>query len=324
MIASVQSTPSVSSPSTSGFLTTGQTADLLGISIPTVKALIRDGSLRSYVTRGGHHRLESRTVYAYLNGEEECEPSALDEQGRCIAVYVRVSSGQQASDGSLDRQLERLLEEVEKREGVDRKDILVFKDVASAFGSRPGLNALVDSMLEGRISQIYCEYADRLSRVSALTRLIEHLAERNQVEIVALDVEETDETDHGFFVKELLDYLTVVTNRMSAAKSRKVTVKAISEDVARKVWAWRGQGYSVTRCHKMAVKVGLTNERGEVLTYHAVEKILTHPAYAVYGLANKSPKELAEDWLTSSLILTSSKTDRIMSRDLRGAYEGRL
>lgn len=305
--------------SSSAYLTTGQAARILGCSIPTVKALIAGGSLRSYVSRGGHHRVDSRSVQAYLNGEEECGTDALEEQGKLIAVYVRVSSQSQATAGSLDRQLERLLEEVEKREGVERSEILIFKDVASAFGERKGLNALVDSMIEGKVSKVYCEYADRLSRIAALTRLVEHLAKRANVEIVCLDVEETDTTDTNYFVKELMDYMTAVMNKVSAAKSRKVTVKEISDEVARRVLKLRASGYSLLRIEKIAEKEGLKNERGEVLSYYLISQVCYSPKYAVLGL-QVDPRDVAEEWARTGLRKGEDKA-RLKNKEIYGAYK---
>jgi len=78
---------------------------------------------------------------------------------------------------------------------VGRDTIVVYKDVASSFGNREGLNRLVDAIIEGKVKRLYCEYQDRLSRVPALTRLVEHLAKRYGVTIVCLDTEETSEDE---------------------------------------------------------------------------------------------------------------------------------
>lgn len=302
----------------SSYLTTGQAANKLGLSIPTVKSLIADGSLRSYVTKGGHHRLCAKSVHSFLMGEEESDQTQLEQEQRSIAIYVRVSSQSQASDGSLDRQNERLLTEVCEREGIERESILVFKDIASSFGGREGLNKLVDSMLEGKIGKVYCEYQDRLSRIGALTKLVEHLAERSNVEIVCLDVEETDVEDNAYFVKELLDYITVVTNKISAAKSRRVTMKGVGDEVAKRVLKLRGQGYSVSKIAQIAREENLTNDRDEVLSSYMVEKVVFDPQYAIHGL-QVQPKQIAKEWLVANI--TRVEGARLMNRELMAAYE---
>lgn len=302
----------------SSFLTTGQAADMLGVSIPTVKTLVQDGTLRSYVTKGGHHRLDSKSVHAYLTGQEDSDGTTLEQEERQVAIYARVSSQSQASDGSLNRQLERLLEEVSTREGISRESILVFKDVASSFGGRQGLNNLVDAMLEGRIAKVYCEYQDRLSRISALTRLVEHLAKRTNVEIICLDVEETDMEDAAYTVKELLDYLTVITNKINANKSRRVTVKNVEDKVAQRVLKLRAQGYSVSRIAQIAKEEGLTNDRDELLSSYMVEKIVFDPAYAIHGL-QVQPTQVAREWLASNVQRVEGS--RLMNKELMAAYE---
>ena len=69
-----------------------------------------------------------------------------------------------------------MLETVSEREKVERGELKVYRDVASSFGERPGLNALIDDLIAGKVERIWVECADRLSRVPALTRLVEHLA----------------------------------------------------------------------------------------------------------------------------------------------------
>ncbi len=306
------------SSSSASYVSTGVAASQLGISIPTVKTLVADGVLRSYITKGGHFRIDARSLHAYLTGQDEVDPATLEQESRSIAVYARVSSQSQASDGSLVRQLDRLLEAVSVREGVSKESILVFKDVASSFGGRDGLNKLVDSMLEGRISKVYCEYQDRLSRIGALTKLVEHLAQRSNVEIVCLDCEETDMEDAQYMVKELLDYLTVITNRINANKSKRVTVKNVEDKVARRVLSLRGQGYSVSRIAAIAKEEGLTNERGELLSSYLVEKVVFDPAYAIHGL-QVQPTQVAREWLASNVQRVEGS--RLMNKDLMEAYE---
>jgi len=55
------------------------------------------------------------------------------EEGRKVAIYVRVSSVGQERQGSLERQLNRMLETVAEREGIIREKIAVYRDVASGW-----------------------------------------------------------------------------------------------------------------------------------------------------------------------------------------------
>ena len=129
------------------------------------------------------------------------------------------------------------------REGIESEAIAVYSDVATSFGSRDGLNRLVDDIIDGKVKKIYCEYLDRLSRVPGLTHLINHLCKRYGVEVIALDLEDSEENE--IYQKELLGFLTVWCNRQSAMKSRKVTVKGVSPEALERMVALRRSGLTL-------------------------------------------------------------------------------
>ena len=52
-----------------------------------------------------------------------------------------------------------------EKEGVEKGELKLYRDVASAFGRRDGLNLLNDDLIGGKVGKIYVEHADRLSRV---------------------------------------------------------------------------------------------------------------------------------------------------------------
>ncbi|MBN2477390.1 MAG: recombinase family protein [Pirellulales bacterium] len=212
--------------SSRAYVTTGNAAEYAGCSRNTIKALLASGELQGYQTEGGHWRVSTPSLLSYVDGIEASELVEETTAHKGVVIYARVSSDKQKQAGSLTRQIERLRGEVSTREGVEGEAIPVYEDCASAFGNRDNLNRLVDAMLDGQVKRIYAEYYDRISRVPALSAMIEHLARRCGVEIICLDVEETDPTEHDAWIKELISYITVVSNRVSAAKSRKVTVKA--------------------------------------------------------------------------------------------------
>jgi predicted site-specific integrase-resolvase len=179
MIASTKSSPArVACPSAvqhGPYLSIGRAASLLGCSVQSLRLWEAKGMIKAYRTCNGHGQRR------YLLSELKSQVLGINGGGapleeRKVAIYVRVSSQGQAREGSLDRQLQRMLVTVAAREGIPQDSIKVFKDVASAFGDRSaGLNPMVDELIEGKIEKIYVEHQDRLSRVPALTRLVEHL-----------------------------------------------------------------------------------------------------------------------------------------------------
>ena len=228
------------------YVTTGKAASYAGVSRNTVKALLAADELQGFQTEGGHWRVSTASILSYVDGVEPEDLAGEATPNKGVVVYARVSSQNQKQAGALARQVERLQDEVSKTEGIEADAIPVYQDCASAFGNRDNLNRLVDAMLDGEVTKVYATYADRISRVPALTRMIEHIARRCNVELVFLDVEETDPTEQNEWVKELVAYITVISNRVSAAKSRLVTVKEVGEETIAKLLDMRAKGMSLT------------------------------------------------------------------------------
>ena len=310
------------------YLSTGQAASYAGVCRNTIKALIATGELQGYQTDGGHWRISTASLLAYVDGiEQEEQPSELS-QAQGVVIYARVSSDKQASDGALIRQEERLRKEVSEREGVSPEALPIDTEGASSFGIRPGVYALVDSMLEGRIKKIYCEYLDRLSRTPSLTYLIQHLAKRHGVEVICLDIEETNPEELEYLTKELISFITVVSNRVSAAKSRRVTVKEVDEETLKRIFELRGQGCSYVSITKKIKAEGLRTVDGEEISYSKVTRLIANGRGRAFGAAVgvdvvKSPQEILRDWLREALgVVGDEKSkERVYSFDVKAAYD---
>jgi excisionase family DNA binding protein len=66
------------------FLTTGEVADALHVTIPTIKRWIREGHLKAFRTAGGHHRI-SETEVARFQGSHSM-PTPSDQPIRVLVV----------------------------------------------------------------------------------------------------------------------------------------------------------------------------------------------------------------------------------------------
>ena len=151
----------VARPAPSGqYLRVSAAASFYGVSSQTIRNEIERGNLTCVRTGGLHRRVSLASLREFYEGvspEDENEA----ERGCGVSVYARVSDCSQNTKGqdgksSLERQLERLLTEVSQREGVAQEEIRVFKDVASSFGDRIGLNNLIDTVISGTTKKVYC------------------------------------------------------------------------------------------------------------------------------------------------------------------------
>lgn len=309
----------------SGYVTTGEAATRYGLCRNSIKALLRSGDLEGHETQGGHWRVSVASLLEYFDGVSREEAIEVTTDNKGVAIYARVSSEKQEQAGSLERQIDRLLEEVSKREGVAPKCLPIYKDVASSFGDREGLNKLVDAMLNGQIKRLYVEYLDRLSRIGALTSLLEHIAARCGVELVYLDVETKDPTELQYMADELIAYITVVANKVSAAKSRTVTVKHLSEDTIKALLGYRKSGLSLTAIWNKANADGLTTEKGDKLSYYMVKETLFNGKGKALALGcgeseAVSPNAELREWLKETLVEDETEGARVYSPEIMKAY----
>ncbi|GEO25568.1 putative DNA recombinase [Alicyclobacillus acidoterrestris] len=122
------------------------------------------------------------------------------------AVYIRVSTGAQATDGhSLDVQLEQCMEQA-KRLGIAAEDVEVYRE-AGASGEdmdRPALTRLLDAAAEGRLSHVIVKHPDRLSRNMADKAIIVRLLKQHHIDIVFVDVPNWDQSDEAHLLFNII------------------------------------------------------------------------------------------------------------------------
>jgi hypothetical protein len=115
-------------------------------------------------------------------------------------------------------------------------------------------------------------YLDRLSRVPALTRLLEHVCKRFGVAIVALDTEDSE--DQAIWQKELLGYITVWCNRQSAQKSVVVCRKDLSPECVARAIELRKRGFHVKAIYRRLGAEGFKTSHGDAPSYGKVLQLL--------------------------------------------------
>ena len=81
-------------------------AEILGLSLPTIRQMIRRGELYASRTTGGHRRV-SKSELGRLLGKK-IQTNKLSTEPLYAVLYARVSSKKQQNMGNLDRQVERL------------------------------------------------------------------------------------------------------------------------------------------------------------------------------------------------------------------------
>jgi len=145
-------------------------AGALGVSAVTLRRWERMGKLKSVRTLGGHRRYPKSHVDKFYRGEaltqtisdtQNSDPNIIAaEITRKPVVYARVSSHKQKIDGNLDRQIDRIIE----NENLS-PDTKIYAEYGSGLNpDRRGLARLMRDVEKQKISTIYVEYKDRLTR----------------------------------------------------------------------------------------------------------------------------------------------------------------
>jgi putative resolvase len=134
-----------------------QVAERLSVDKTTLRLWDKNGTLKAVRTQGGHRRYKEADVLALMG-----EKAPSNDNADVVAIYARVSSGEQKQKGDLDRQKGRLWEYCrEKGYSVEH----VFEEVGSGLNdNRAKLMQMMKLAEEHKINRVIIEHKDRLIR----------------------------------------------------------------------------------------------------------------------------------------------------------------
>ncbi len=200
----------------------GQAAQLLGVSVSTLRRWEREGKISSHRTEGKHrlYRLSQFNI-------SKNTPSAGD---RKTIAYARVSSHDQKAD--LERQ-KKVLEMYCASHGWKFE---LITDLGSGMNYyKKGLKKLLNIIIERKVGRLVLTHKDRLLRFGA--ELIFALCEAREVEVVIINagIETKFEEE---LAKDVLEIITVFSARLYGSRSRKNQklidgIQGVIDDAAR-------------------------------------------------------------------------------------------
>ncbi|HSX12943.1 MAG TPA: IS607 family transposase [Chlamydiales bacterium] len=182
-----------------------QAANLLGVSITTLRRWEAEKRLIPVRTSAGHRRYDLKKLkpeffHAHNSTRKTC-------------AYARVSSHDQKAD--LERQ-KQVLELYCARQGWNFE---VITDLGSGMNyHKKGLKRLLNDILTGNIGRLVIAHKDRLLRFGA--ELIFAICEVKNVEVVVINQGE-DTTFEEDLAKDVLEIITVFSARLYGSRSRK-------------------------------------------------------------------------------------------------------
>lgn len=187
------------------YVSIGEAAQILGVSISTLRRWDREGKISSIRTSGNQRRYDLRTLRP--NGTRDL----IDR--RVTVAYARVSSHDQKDD--LERQ-KQVLELYCASQGWSYE---IISDLGSGMNYyKKGLKRLLSDILHNKIGRLVLTHKDRLLRFGA--ELVFALCEARAVEIVILNQGE-DTSFEEDLAKDVLEIITVFSARLYGSRSRK-------------------------------------------------------------------------------------------------------
>jgi len=184
----------------------GEAAQLLGVSITTLRRWEAASKLSAIHTAGGHRRYD----LAKLKPEMF---HAAAQASRSTIAYARVSSHDQKND--LERQ-KQMLELYCARQGWTFE---LVSDLGSGMNChKKGLRRLLDAIIDDKVGRLIITHKDRLLRFGA--ELVFAICEAKNIEVVILNQGE-DSTFEEDLAKDVLEIITVFSARLYGSRSRK-------------------------------------------------------------------------------------------------------
>jgi putative resolvase len=190
------------------YVSIGKAAEMLGVSVSTLRRWDEGGRLVAERTPGGRRRYLMSDVATF-------NPLGVDRVAlsRPTVAYARVSSHDQRAD--LDRQV-RVLEMYCAAQGWQYE---VIRDLGSGMNYRKkGLVSLIDRIVDDQVGRLVLTHKDRLLRFGA--ELVFAICEAKNVEVVIIN-QGDDRTFEEELASDVLEIVTVFSARMYGARSHK-------------------------------------------------------------------------------------------------------
>lgn len=189
------------------FISIGEAAKHLGVSISTLRRWETQGRLKPERTPAGHRRYDLNAIEALA------ARSASNRANDRTIAYARVSSHDQRDD--LQRQ-KQVLELYCAGKGWNFE---ILSDLGSGMNYRKkGLVRLLNLLVEGEINRLVITHKDRLLRFGA--ELVFAICEMKHVEVVIINQGEESSFEEDL-AKDVLEIIAVFSARLCGSRSKK-------------------------------------------------------------------------------------------------------
>jgi len=201
-------------------LSIGETAEILGVSVKTVRRWADSGKLKSTRSPTGHRR------FNLIDIQEVRDGVTVKPQTRVTINYARVSSQDQKAD--LERQI-KVLESYSSCHGWQYETI---SDLGSGLNyKKKGLKKLLNRIMKGDVGRLVLTHKDRLLRFGS--ELVFAMCEEFNTEVVIINQSKEEISFEQELATDMIELVTVFSARLYGSRSKKN--KKLLDNVAKAV-----------------------------------------------------------------------------------------
>ena len=190
------------------FLSAGEAARALGVSVKTIQRWDKAGLLPVMRTATNQRRIPASAIHSLIFGQGK---------GLRCATYARVSSAKQEQEGNLTRQADRL--QMVARERGYRVVATIAEQASSLNEKRRGMKKLLSLIEHQEVDVVLIEYPDRLVRFGF--GYLEEMFGWKQVRLEVVEPPKTP-TPTEELVQDLLTIVTVFSGRLYGSRAKRV------------------------------------------------------------------------------------------------------
>ena len=134
-------------------------AILLGLNSRTIQNYCRKGIIKDQKLPSGKRIIQHEDFIAFLESKNLIYD---DINERMDIIYCRVSTNKQKNNGDLNRQKEKIINNIVYK---NPNNLKIFTEVGSGLNdNRKQLNKIIDLVSENKVNRIFVLYKDRLTR----------------------------------------------------------------------------------------------------------------------------------------------------------------
>lgn len=210
-----------SSEFTKGFYKTGEVLKLLDISYDKFRYYDKTNRIKIKRTEKGRRIILREDLLNFLDEMKMLYRDDKDfkETEKYDIIYARVSTGDQASHGDLDRQVLFVVENVK-----ELKNPLILKEVGSGLNdNRPKLLKVLNLVMDNKVNKIYITYKDRLTRFGF--NYLETICNKFNVEIKVIKDNTQETTVEQELAKDIMALMASFSGKLYSLRAKESRLK---------------------------------------------------------------------------------------------------